>query len=65
MHGNKYQIIKEMQEDEIIRHIDTRHRVIKSPRPLEIGLRVCILELIAYKAAMRNKAIQFGMLTNA
>jgi hypothetical protein len=58
MRGNNYQIIKNQTEDEIIRHIDTRRRVIRSPHPIEIGLRVSIMEIIAYKAALTGRAIK-------
>lgn len=60
MIGNNYQALKEMQEDEIIRHIDTVWRVIKAPRPVEITLRVSIMELIAYRAAMTGRPINLA-----
>lgn len=65
MRGNNHHIEKERMEDEIITRIDMYHRVIKSPEPISIGLRVSIFELIAYKAAMTGQAIGFGSFLNA
>ena len=45
MRGNSYQIIKNQTEDEIIQHIDIGRRVIKAPRPVEITLKVSIVEI--------------------
>jgi hypothetical protein len=61
MRGNNYQLVKESMEDEIIHRIDMPHRI-KSPEPARPSLKVTILELIGYKAAIQNKPIQFGKL---
>ena len=65
MRGNNHHIEKERMEDEIITRIDMSRRVIKSPEPIRIGLRVPIIELIAYRAAMTGQAIGYGSFLNA
>ena len=47
-------------EDEIINRIDMPTRRWKDPRPLEVYLRVPILELLSYKAAMTGRVLRMG-----
>jgi len=62
MRGNDYQKIKENMEDEIIKRIDIpARRRIRVPRPIQVLLRVPIIELITYKAAMTGRAIRLGV----
>jgi hypothetical protein len=65
MRGNNRQIQKYRIEDKAIRRIDdfpvSKSRRIKNPQPTHIGLRVPIIELLAYKAASTGRSISgFG-----
>jgi len=63
MRGNNYYQRKDLIEDEIIEKIDMPRRV-KSQRPIEILLRVPIIELLTYKAAMSGRALKLGMVSS-
>lgn len=58
--------MKDMQEDEIIKRIDTsRWYAVKDPKPLEIGLRASIFEMIVAKASRTGQAIRYGSFGHA
>lgn len=59
MRGNNYYQRKELMEDEIIKHIDMSRRI-KAPRPVEVLLRVPIIEIIAHKASVTGRALRLG-----
>jgi len=60
MRGNNREIERQHMEDEIINRIDMPTRRWKDPRPLEVYLRVPILELLSYKAAMTGRVLRMG-----
>jgi len=61
MQGNNREAERHRVEDKIINMIDLP-RKIKNPRPVDIQLRVPIMELITYRAARSGKAIQIGVI---
>lgn len=63
MRGNDRYHQKERMEDDIIQRIDMPvRRYIKRPRPVEVHLRIPIMELIAYKAGLTGRAVQWSVL---
>ena len=59
MQANNREAQRHKIEDKIIAKVD-RSRPVKCQRPRDILLRVPIIELITYRAAVNGKAIQAG-----